>query len=67
MHNKSLNGNMLVGLILEYIDCLQNFSTKVVKVDETLPNLLSSINRVSEEESARLSDKTYRDFISELD
>jgi hypothetical protein len=58
---------MLIGLVMEYIECLENFSTKIVKVDENLPNLLQAITRVSDEESARLSDKAYRDFSKELD
>ena len=53
---------------MEYLDILSNFSTKLNRPEpEFSERLMTAITRVSEEESARLCDKAYSDFLIELD
>jgi len=58
---------MIMGIIMEYLDILQNFSTKVNRPEPDFSQrLMTAIERVSEEESARLCDKAYSDFLADL-
>jgi hypothetical protein len=58
---------MVVGLTLEYLEGLVNFSTTRLRVDQNLPEkFMTAIQRVAEEESARMVDKAYSSFVAEL-
>ena len=58
---------MVVGLTLEYLEGLTGFSTTRMRADQNLTEkFMTAIQRVAEEESARMVDKAYTEFVAEL-